>query len=87
MQKIVFDFFFVVLELKIELGDPPMRQMIRIRRNAGPQKRDPVLIEDHELGADILDGMADIVDDDALQGSALRRKRVRAGAFDDDFAR
>ena len=66
MQEIVRDFLFVILELEMKIRKPSLGQMIRFGRNTSPQKRDPVLVEDHKLGADILDGVADIIDDNTL---------------------
>ena len=79
--------FLLLLQLKMKVCDPAVRQMIRLGRNAGPQKRNPVLVEDHQLRADILDGMTDIIDDNTLQGRPFRLIEVRAGALDDHFMR
>ena len=62
-------------------------QTVRLRRHADPQKRHPVLIENHKLGTDIFNGMAYIIDDDALQERAFGFLEVSAGALDDHFAR
>jgi hypothetical protein len=71
----------------LKFRDPALGQMIRLGRDTGPQKRDLVLPKDHQLSADILDRMANIVDDDALEGRAFSLVEVSAGAFDDYFAR
>ncbi len=87
MQKVVLDLCFLVFQLEFEVGDPALRQMVGLGRHAGPQERNPVFVEDDELGADILDGMADIVDDDPLQGRAFGLIKAGAGALDNDFMR
>jgi len=87
MQEIFFDLCFMIFELKLKVREPSLREMVRLRWNTGPQERNLVLIKDHQLGADILDRMANIVDDNALEGRAFGFIVVGTGAFDDHFAR
>ena len=87
MQEIFFDLRLMFLQLKLKIRDPALRQMIWLSRDTGPQKRDLILIKDHELGADILDGVADVIDDDTLEGCAFGFIKMSAGAFNDHFAR
>jgi len=87
MQKVLIDLFLMILEPELEFGDATLRQPVGFGQNTRPQKRNLILIKDHKLSADILDGVADIVDDDALEGRAFGFFVVSAGTLDDHFTR